>query len=83
MEAIVQGGFYLVLGALLVILAISGIFNGWLPIGMGYKGIAHVYRKVNPIGFWLLFAGFSGFGYCLVILGIRIMLGNRAPTPWQ
>jgi hypothetical protein len=78
----IQGIFFLVMGAGLVLVALQGIARGWLPNGpKGFKRGEGVSREEQPVGFWLFFLLYSAGGCSVAIYALRLLFGDAAPLP--
>jgi hypothetical protein len=71
------GLFMLVVAFGVIATAVQGIFRGWLPNGPnGYKQGKGVYREESPVGFWIVFCLYMGFGLYAAMYALRLLSGN-------
>lgn len=67
----------LLLGAGLVAVALQGAVRGWLPSGRaGFQRGKGVSRDSQPLGFWLAFALYAGFGGYVALYALRLLAGR-------
>ncbi len=82
--AVFQGILFLVLGAGVCGVCVQSLRKGWLPMGPnGLRGRFEVHREGNPLGYWLLFATYTGGGGAMAIFGLRLLFGLATPLPLQ
>lgn len=72
----IKAGFFALMGVGLVLVAVQGLRRGWLPNGpRGLQQGEGVRRDDNPLGFWVMFALYSGGGAALAVYALRLGVG--------
>lgn len=78
----IQGLFFLVMGAGVVLVSLQGLSRGWLPNGPnGFRQGTGVSRSEQPLGFWFFFLLYFGGGTAMAIYALRLLFGSAEPLP--
>lgn len=82
--AVFQGALFLLMGVGVCGVCVQSLRRGGLPMGPnGLRGRLEVRREGNPVGYWLLFAAYTGGGGAMALFGLRLLFGLAEPLPLQ
>lgn len=76
-----QGLFFFVLGMGLLLIDYQSLGTRWLPCGSGPRGRLVFTRDEQPIGYWVMFAGYGLAGLWLLSFSLRLLAGQAEPLP--
>lgn len=77
-----QGLLFLFFGLGLLVVVYRSLDTGWLPCGPnGFKGRLELKRNAQPLGYWLMFAGYGVAGLWLLSFALRLLAGQAEPLP--
>lgn len=80
--AIIQGAFFLLLGAGLLLVAYQGLTRGWFPFGPnGLKERLEFSKGEQPFAFWMAFGLYLAAGLALTIYALGLLAGMGTHLP--
>jgi len=79
---LLQGFFLLIMGVGVLAVDYQSLAKGWLPCGPdGHGGLQKFFREEQPFLYWLMFGVFGILGLVMIVLSMRMFMGDMEALP--